>query len=88
MSWIATIASERHQLEAGLDQQFLGERVADLDGRALLLAVLGEIGARHGRAVDAVAAGLRADIDDRIADARGGRIEDLVLSRRRRRSSR
>ena len=68
----------RHQLEAGLDQQFLGERVADLDGRALLLAVLGKIGAGHGRAVDAVAAGLGADIDDRIADAGGGRIEDLV----------
>ena len=68
----------RHQLEAGLDQQFLGERVADLDGRALLLAVLVEVGAGHGRAVDAVAAGLRADIDDRIADAGRGRIEDLV----------
>ena len=24
-----------HQLEAGLDQQLLGERVADLDGRPL-----------------------------------------------------
>ena len=78
----------RHQLEAGFDQQFLGERVADLHGRALLVAVLGEVGAGHGRAVDAVAAGLGADIDDRIADAGGGRIENLVGCRRRRRSSR
>ena len=67
-----------HQFEARFDQQFLGERVADLDGWALLLAILGEIGAGHGRAVDSVAAGLGADIDDRIADARGGRVENLV----------
>ena len=68
----------RHQLEAGFDQQLLGERIADLNGRALLLAVLGEVGAGHGRAVDAVAAGLRADIHDRIPDAGRGRVEDLV----------
>ena len=68
----------RHQLEAGLDQQLLGEGVADLHGRALLVAVLVEVGAGHGRAVDAVAAGLRADIDDRVPDAGRGRVEDLV----------
>ena len=34
----------RHQLEAGFDQQFLGERVADLHRGALFLAVLGEVG--------------------------------------------
>ena len=67
-----------HQLEAGLDQQLLGEGVADLHGRALLVAILVEVGAGHGRAVDSVAAGLRADIDDRIADAGRGRVEDLV----------
>ena len=37
-----------------------------------------EFGRRHGRAVDAVAAGLGADIDDGHADALGGRVEDLV----------
>ena len=77
----------RHQLEAGLDQQLLGERIADLDGRALLVAILVEIGRRHGRAMDAVAPGLRPDVDDRIADAGRGRIENLVGLRRRRRSS-
>ena len=63
MSWMATMASGRHQLEAGLEQQLLGEGIADLDGRALLLAVLVELGRGHGGAVDAVAAGLGADID-------------------------
>src|SRR5690606_22099771 len=57
----------------------LGERIADLNGRALLLGVFAEVRRRHRRAVDAVAARLRPDIDDRIADAACGRIEDLVL---------
>ncbi len=70
-----------HQFEARLDQQFLGEGVADLDGRALRFRILAEIGRGHRRAVDAVAAGLGADIDDRIADPARGRIEDLVLLR-------
>ena len=68
----------RHQFEAGLDQQFLGERIADLHGRTLLVAVIVKFGARHGRAVNPVAAGLGADIDDRIADSAGGGIENLV----------
>ena len=68
----------RHQLQARFDQQLFGERIADLHRRALLVAVLVEVGARHGRAVDPVAAGLGSDIDDRIADAGRGRIEDLV----------
>ncbi len=59
----------RHQLEARFEQQLLGERIADLHGRALLLRILVELGRRHGRAMDAVAPGLRADIDDRIARA-------------------
>ena len=68
----------RHQLEAGFQQQLLDERVADLHRRALALAVLVEFGRGHGGAMDAVATGLGADIDHRIADAGGGRIEDLV----------
>ena len=76
----------RHQLEAGLDQQLLGERVADLHGRALLVGFVVELGRRHGGAVDAVAAGLGADVDDGQADALGGRVEDLVGARRGRRT--
>ena len=37
MSWIATTAPVCHQLQAGLQQPLLGEGVADLHGRALLL---------------------------------------------------
>ena len=88
MSWIATIASLCHQFEAGLDQQFLGERVADLHGRPLLLGIGAELGRGHRRAVDAVAPGLGADIDDRVAGAGGGRIEDAVGCARARRTSR
>ena len=67
-----------HQLEAGLDQQFLGERVADLHGRPLLPGVAAELGRRHCRAVDAVAPGLRADINDEVSRPRRRRIEDPV----------
>ena len=70
-----------HQLEAGLEQQLLGEGVADLHGRAPGLGLLGEFGGRHGRAVDAVAAGLGPDVDHRIAGPGGARVEDLVLGR-------
>ncbi len=49
------------ELEAGLHQELLGEGIADLHGRALLLRlVAGELLGGHRRAVDAVAAGLRA----------------------------
>ena len=72
----------RHQLEAGFEQAFFGEGIADLHGRALLLDVVVELGRRHGGAADAVAAGLGAEIDDRQADALG------LASRRSRRSRR
>ena len=68
----------RHELKAGLEQKLLGEGIANLHGRPLLLRALVELGGRHGGAVDAVASGLGADIDDRIADAGRGRIEDAV----------
>ena len=49
------------QLEAALEQLLLGERVADLDRRALGLVALAELGAReHRRAADPVAAGQSA----------------------------
>ena len=61
-----------HKFEAGFDQQLFDEGIADLHGGALFVGVGTEFGAGHGGAVDAVAAGLAADIDDRIADAGGG----------------
>ena len=67
----------RHDLEAGLEQELFGERIAHLHGRALLLRILAELGRRHGGAVDAVAAGLGAEIDDRLSDPGRGGIENL-----------
>src|SRR3546814_17894713 len=75
--WSSDVCSS-DLFKTGLDQQFFGEGVADLNGWPLCFRILPEIGRRHGRAMDAVAPRLGADIDDRIADARCGRIEDLV----------
>ena len=61
-------------LQAGLDQQLLGERVTDLDGRAVGRTALVEGGGReHADAPDAVAAGLGAEQHDDVADAPGRR---------------
>ena len=58
MSWIATRRSPLHQLEARFEQELLGERIADLHGRALALRLGVELRRREqARAVDAVAAG-------------------------------
>ncbi len=71
----------RHQFEARLDEQLFGERVADLHGGALLVRFVVELGRGHGGAVDAVAAGLGADVDDGQPDALRRRVEDLVGAR-------
>jgi hypothetical protein len=70
-----------HQFEGGFDQQLLGEGVADLHRGALLVGILVKLGRGHGRAVDAVAAGLGAEIDHRHARTRRGRVEDGVRLR-------
>ena len=59
-----------HGFEAGFEEQFFEERIADLHVGALLLRFLGEFGGGQQRcAVNAVAAGLCADVDDGIAFA-------------------
>ena len=56
------------QFEAGLDEQFLGERVADLHARAARFTLVVEGRAReHGDTADAVPAGLRAHQHDDVA---------------------
>ena len=60
-----------HGFKAGFEQKFLEERVADLHVGALGLGAFAEFFAGHGRAVDAVASGFCADIDDGIALAGG-----------------
>ena len=69
----------RHDLEAGLEQQLLHERIADLHGRALLRRLLVELGRRHRRAVDAVAARLGADVVDGIADAARAALDERIV---------
>ena len=66
--------------EARLDQQFLGERIADLHRRPLGLALLVELRRRHRRAVNSVAPGRRANVKHRVADAARLRAHHLVLA--------
>ena len=66
----------RHELEAGLEQELLGERVPHLDRRAALLASLAEDVGGHRRPVDPVAPCLRAHVDHGVSDARGLAEED------------
>ncbi len=66
-----------HHLEARLEEQLLHERIADLHRRALLRRLLIELGRGHRRAVDPVAAGLRADVVHGVADAGGDALDDV-----------
>ena len=70
-----------HRLEAGLEQDLLDERVADLHGRLLLLALGVERLRSHRGAVDAVAAGATAGVEDRVARPRGLGLEDALAAR-------
>jgi len=68
----------RHELQAGFQQELLGERVAHLHGGPFLLRRVVELRGRHGGAVNAVAAGLGAHIDHGEADALRGGLEDAA----------
>src|SRR5438874_1176691 len=68
----------RHRLQARLQQELLGERIAHLHRRPARLGVLVERRRRHRGAVDAVSARLVADVEHGIADALGPRAEDPV----------
>ena len=65
------------ELQTGLDEQLLGERVTHLHGRAL--GRPGRVerrGGQHGHAADAVATGLRPEQHDHVADTpRGGQLD-------------
>ena len=66
-------------LEDGFEDELLHERVAHLHGRAALRLLVVEDVRRHRRAVDPVAARLRARIEDGIPRPGGFRAEDPVL---------
>ena len=69
-----------HGFKAGFEQQLLHERIADLHIGALGLGAFVEFFAGHGRAMNAVAAGFGAYINDRIARAAGLGVEDFVFA--------
>ena len=70
-----------HHLEARLEEKLLHERIADLHGRALLGGLVVELGRRHRRAMDAVAAGLGADVVHGVPDSGRSPLDDLVSPR-------
>ena len=69
-----------HGFKARFEKQLLHERIADLDVGALFLRFLGENGRGHGGPVNPVAAGLRADVNHRVADSGGPAEENLVVA--------
>ena len=66
-----------HHLEAGLEQELLHEGIADLYSGALLRRFFVELRRRHRGAVNAVAAGLRADVVHGVADAGRHALDDV-----------
>ena len=78
MSWIAMTQSFAMISRHASSSSFSENGSPDLHGRPLLLGALAEFGRRHAGAMDAVAAGLGAEIDDRHADAGRRRVENLV----------
>ncbi len=69
-----------HGFETRFEQELFEKRIAHLHVGTLLFRFFGEFGGGHGSAVDAVAAGLRADVDHGIADARGLAVEHFVFT--------
>ena len=71
------------QFQRALDEQLLGERVADLHGRALARPALVEaLGGQHTHAADAVATGQRAVQNHQVAGpARAGHVDVVVAHR-------
>src|SRR5579871_3567972 len=69
MSWIAITQPLR----------MISRQASNLHGRPLLLGILAELGRSHGGAMNSVAAGLRAEINNGAADAGRLGVEDLVL---------
>ena len=68
------------EFEAGFEEEFFFERVADLHGGAVLLALLGQLARGKGRAREAVAPGLGADIENGVADAARCAARDLLVA--------
>ena len=70
-----------HQFLARFQQQFFGERVAHLNGRSFFVRGIVKLSRGHGCAMNAIASGFRADIDDRRANAGGRGIKYFIGAR-------
>ena len=75
---MATTQPAGHDFKTGFEQKLFREGIADLHRGALFVAVRVEFRRGHGGAMNAVAPGLGAEIDDRPADAGGRGVENLV----------
>src|SRR6266404_9198280 len=69
-----------HRFQAGFKQQFLEERISNLNIRPLRFRPFAELLARHGGAVDTVASGLGAYINYGIPLARSASVKNLVAA--------
>ena len=67
-----------HGFEAGFEQKLFEKRIAHLHVGPLGFGGLAEFFAGHGGAVNAVAPGLRADVNHGIAFARGLGVKNLI----------
>ena len=72
-------AAAGEEFEAGFEEKFFAEGVADLHGGAVFLGFLGEFAGSEGGAGEAVTAGFGSDIENGIADALGGSACDLLV---------
>ncbi len=69
-----------HDFEAGFEQEFFHERVADLDRGPVRVRFFGKLARGERGPGQAVATGGAADVDDRVADAGRGAALDLVVA--------
>ena len=79
MSWMPATASVASNSRQASSKQLLLERIADLHGRPIFARFLGQLARSEGGAGQTVAAGFRADVEDRIADAPGRAARELFV---------
>ncbi len=72
-------ASVREQFQAGFEQQLLLERIADLHRRPVFARFFGQFARGEGRAGQTIATRLRADVENRIANAAGRAARELLV---------
>ena len=72
-------AAAGQEFEAGFEEEFFAEGVADLHGGAVFLGFLGEFARGEGGAGEAVTTGFGTDIENGIAHALGGSAGDLLV---------